>query len=173
MLSDIISQLIFYGLVLLVINSALIVAFSPRIIHSAFALLVTFFGVAGFYVFLAADFLAGLQVLIYVGGILVLILFAVMLTHKIGDVKLSNPTTNPWLGGVIALAILLGLIWVIVTTPWEVKPLQENPTTAEIGRSILGEYLLPFEAASVVLLIALIGAAYLARKNHKTEERKD
>jgi NADH-quinone oxidoreductase subunit J len=164
MLSEIIYHVIFYGLVLLVVNSAFIVAFSRNITHSAFALLLTFFGVAGLYVFLAADFLAALQLLIYVGGILVLILFALMLTQKISDVKMTNPVTNPWLGGLIALSVLAVLIWVIVKTPWETVPLQDNPTTKQIGDSLMGQYLLPFEAVSVVLLVALIGAAYLARK---------
>lgn len=167
MLSEIIYHVIFYGLVLLVVNSALIVAFSRNITHSAFALLLTFFGVAGLYVFLAADFLAALQLLIYVGGILVLILFAVMLTHKISDVNLSNPATKPWLGGFISLVVLAVLIWVIVKTPWETVPMQDNSTTAQIGMSIMGQYLLPFEAVSVVLLVALIGAAYLARREKK------
>ncbi|MBI4834204.1 MAG: NADH-quinone oxidoreductase subunit J [Planctomycetes bacterium] len=167
MLSEIIHHVIFYGLVLLVLNSAFIVAFSRNITHSAFALLLTFFGVAGLYVFLAADFLAALQLLIYVGGILVLILFAVMLTNKISDVNLSNPAAKPWLGGLISLSVLAVLIWVIVKTPWETVPLQDTPTTAQIGMSIMGQYLLPFEAVSVVLLVALIGAAYLARSEKK------
>lgn len=171
MLSDVIYSIIFYVFVLMVVGSAIIVAFSRYIMHSAFALLLTFFGVAGLYVFLAADFLAALQVLIYVGGILVLILFAVMLTHKISNVQLSNPVTKPWIAGPIALVILLGLIWIIIKTPWSVKPLLIEPTTVEIGKAIMGTYLLPFEAASVVLLVALIGAAYLARPVRS--EKKD
>lgn len=163
-LGDIIYHIIFYGLAVLVINSALLVAFARNITHSAFALLLTFFGVAGLYAFISADFLAALQLLIYVGGILVLILFAVMLTSKIKDVKLSNPATSPWLGGPIALVVLGGLIWVITKTPWSTGLSEPAPTTAEIGKAIMGPYLLPFEAASVVLLIALIGSAYLARR---------
>jgi len=165
MLSDVIYSIIFYVFVLMVVGSAIIVAFSRYIMHSAFALLLTFSGVAGLYVFLAADFLAALQVLIYVGGILVLILFAVMLTHKISNVQLSNPVTKPWIAGPIALVILLGLIWIIIKTPWQVKavPTESVGTTVEIGKAIMGTYLLPFEAVSVVLLVALIGAAYLAR----------
>jgi len=163
---DFIYHIVFYALALLVVYSAVIVAFARNIVHAAFALLLTFFGVAGLYVFLAADFLAALQVLIYVGGILVLILFAVMLTHKIKDVKLSNPATTPWVAGPIALIVLVGLIYLIVRTPWSVKSVESvaSPTTVQIGEAIMGPSLLPFEAASVVLLIALIGAAYLARR---------
>ena len=166
-LGEILYQVIFYGFALLVTCSAMVVAFSKNIVHSAFALLLTFFGVAGLYVFLAADFLAGVQVLIYVGGILVLLLFAVMLTHKISEVKLSNPATKPWLAGPLVLIILIGLIRVFLTTDWPVKEMATGPTTKEIGKAIMGQYLLPFETVSVLLLAALIGAAYLARPKRK------
>ncbi len=162
-LAEIIYHVIFYGFAVLVVFSAMVVAFSRNIIHSAFALLLTFFGVAGLYVFLAADFLAAAQVLIYVGGILVLLLFAVMLTHKISEVKLSNPATKPWIAGPIVLIVLVGLVWVFVSTNWPGNELVTESTTKAIGRSILGPYLLPFEVVSALLLAALIGAAFLAR----------
>lgn len=168
-LGEIIYHIIFYGFAMLVVFSAMVVAFSRNIIHSAFALLLTFFGVAGLYVFLAADFLAAAQVLIYVGGILVLLLFAVMLTHNIAEVKLSNPATKPWIAGPIVLIILVGLVWVFVSTDWPVKEMVTDSTTREIGRSLLGPYLLPFEIVSALLLAALIGSAFLARaKNDNT-----
>lgn len=162
-LGEIIYHIIFYGFALLTIGSAFIVAFSKNILRAAFALLLTFFGVAGLYVFLAADFMAAAQILIYVGGILILILFAVMLTHNISDIKLSNPATRPVIGGLIALLVLAGLTWVIVITDWPVGKMVSEPTTEQIGRAIMGPYLLPFEAVSVLLLAALIGATYLAR----------
>ena len=84
------SETVFAAFFLLTLVSAGIVVFSSHIVRSAFALLLTFFGVAGLYVFLGADFLAGTQVLVYVGGILVLLLFAVMLTNRIKDIQLSN-----------------------------------------------------------------------------------
>jgi NADH-quinone oxidoreductase subunit J len=162
-LGDIIYHVLFYGTALMVISSALIVAFGKNIVRAAFALLLTFFGIAGLYIFMAADFMAVLQILIYVGGILVLILFAVMLTNKIQDVKLSNPVTKPFVAAPLCLIVLIGLIWIIIKSPWQTKALIIAPTTAEIGKSLMGYYLLPFEAVSVVLLVALIGAAYLAR----------
>src|SRR4249920_40268 len=85
-----VSTAVFYLIALLTIASAGMVAFSRNIIYSAFSLLGTFMGVAGLYIFLGADFVAAVQVLIYVGGILVLILFAVMLTHRITDVTITN-----------------------------------------------------------------------------------
>src|ERR1044071_6611847 len=85
-----VSTAVFYLIALITVISAGMVAFSRNIIYSAFSLLGTFMGVAGIYVFLGADFVAAVQVLIYVGGILVLILFAVMLTHRITDVEVTN-----------------------------------------------------------------------------------
>src|SRR5437870_13792752 len=85
-----VSTAVFYLIAIITVGSAVMVAFSRNIIYSAFSLLGTFMGVAGIYIFLGADFVAAVQVLIYVGGILVLILFAVMLTHRITDVEVTN-----------------------------------------------------------------------------------
>jgi NADH-quinone oxidoreductase subunit J len=165
LLGDWIYQIIFYAFVALSIGSAVIVAFSRNIVYSAFALLLTFFGVAGIYVFLSSEFLAIAQVIIYVGGILVLVLFAVMLTHKIRDVKLSNPSTSPYIAGPLVLIIFIGLIWLIMTTPWQIKGALEIGGISDIGNALMGKYLLAFEVSAVLLLGALLGATYLARKN--------
>ena len=163
-----IGDLVFYLVAGLTVVSAAGVAFSPNIVYSAFALMGTFMGVAGLYVFLAADFVAVVQVLIYVGGILVLTLFAVMLTHRISDVRVSNRSVGRLpalliIGGVgtVMAKAVLGARWhtVVAGTPM--------PTTHAIGNAFLGEYLLPFELASVVLLAALIGAVVLSRKELK------
>lgn len=163
-LSDVIYQAIFYGVAALVLGSALIVAMSRNIVHSAFALLLTFFSVAGIYVFLSAEFLAVAQVVIYVGGILVLILFAVMLTNKVKDVNLSNPSAPPYIATPLVMIIFAGLLWLIMKTPWKTVGPQEIGTINDIGNALMGKYLLAFEVAAVLLLGALLGAAYLARK---------
>ena len=163
-----ISTVIFYLLAALTVGSAAVVAFSRNIVYSAFSLLGTFAGVAGLYVFLGADFVAGVQVLIYVGGILVLILFAVMLTHRISDVEITNRAA-----GRIPALLLLGvfgflLLQIVRETPWgKAGEAAYAPTTAKIGDLFLDQYLLPFELASLVLLAALIGAAVLSRKEIK------
>jgi NAD(P)H-quinone oxidoreductase subunit 6 len=159
------AAVIFYLVAALTVGSAAMVAFSRNIIYSAFSLLGAFAGVAGIYVFLGADFVAAIQLLIYVGGILVLILFAVMLTHRITDVKITNRAA----GKIPALAIVGVLIGLLVQTirqtPWaKAKEVLYTPTSAKIGDMFLQEYLLPFELASLVLLAALIGAVVLARK---------
>jgi NAD(P)H-quinone oxidoreductase subunit 6 len=163
-----ISTAVFYLIAIITVGSAAVVAFSPNIIYSAFSLLGTFAGVAGLYVFLGADFVAGVQVLIYVGGILVLILFAVMLTHRITDVEVTNRAAGRVPGLLIVTVFLVLLIQTIRETPWvRVKEVAHQPTTAKIGDLFLENYLLPFELASLVLLAAMIGAVVLSRKEIK------
>ena len=163
-----ISTAVFYLIAIITVGSAAVVAFSRNIIYSAFSLLGTFAGVAGLYVFLGADFVAGVQVLIYVGGILVLILFAVMLTHRITDVEITNRAAGRVPGLLIVGVFLVILIQTIRETPWvRVKEVAHQPTTAKIGGLFLENYLLPFELASLVLLAAMIGAVVLSRKEIK------
>jgi NADH:ubiquinone oxidoreductase subunit 6 (subunit J) len=162
---------VFYVFGAITVGSAAVVVLARSLIYSAFALLFTFFGVAGLYVLLGADFLAATQLLIYVGGILVLLLFGVMLTHKLYDLDLKSE----FLPGLIMCG---GLLYILVwpwnwpfgrglvhrTAWWTGAPRPLAPTTAEIGRLFMGQYLLPFEAASVLLLVALIGAAMIVRR---------
>src|SRR5215204_5647514 len=163
-----VSTAVFYLITAITIGSALVVAFSRNIIYSAFSLLGTFMGVAGIYVFLGADFVAAVQVLIYVGGILVLILFAVMLTHRITDVEITNRAAGRIPGLLIVAVFVVLLIQTIRETPWvRVKEVAHQPTTAKIGDLFLENYLLPFELASLVLLAAMIGAVVLSRKEIK------
>jgi len=158
---------VFWVLAILTVGSAAAVVLSRTLIYSAFSLLFTFFGVAGLYVLLGADFLAATQLLIYVGGILVLLLFGVMLTHKIYDLDLKSDLGGvwDWLAPVsVAVGLFVILSFTAVQTQWTAVPRLPAPTTGEIGRLFLGEYLLPFEAASVLLLVALMGAAMIVRR---------
>ena len=163
-----ISTAVFYLIAFITVASAAMVAFSRNIIYSAFSLLGTFMGVAGLYVFLGADFVAATQLLIYVGGILVLILFAVMLTHRITDVDITNRAVGR-IPALIAVGVFLVLvIQAVRETPWvRVKEVAFSATTAKIGDLFLNTYLLPFELASLVLLAAMIGAVVLSRKEIK------
>ena len=157
--------LVFYGLAALALATAGLVAFSRNILHAALGLLVTLLAVAGLYLWLGADFLGVTQLLIYVGGILVLILFAVLFTTRIGHVRISN-TSVPRAGALFAAAtVALGLAYVGITTPWRLTEAVAAPTTARLGDGFLREYLLPFELASLVLLMALVGAMVLARRS--------
>ena len=161
--------IIFYIFAVVTLVSGSIVVFSKNIIYSAFALLFTFFGVAGLYVLLMADFIAITQLMIYVGGILVLILFGVMLTTRVINVDMRAGTFQT-LPAVLVVAALAGtLVGVFWTTDWKVSPSTWGfeKTAPKIGEMLLSSYLLPFEVASVVLLVALVGAAMIARREKK------
>ena len=155
---------VFYLLAGLVLASAGGVAFSRNILHSAFALLGTLAGVAGLYLYAGADFVGVVQILIYVGGILVLLLFAVLLTNRIGDVKITNSSVGLIAGAVAALIVLTPLLKVAIDAPWKLTEATAAPTTARLGDAFLSEYLLLFELASVILLMALVGAMVIARR---------
>jgi len=162
--------LIFYLIAALTIGSALIVALSRNIVYSAFSLLGTFMGVAGLYALLAADFVAVIQILVYVGGILVLIIFAVMLTHRIDDVAVSNRSVGRLPAALIvgAVGALMGVG--VMAARWAQKAdVQVAPTTYGIGDAFLGPYILPFELASIILLVVLIGAVVVSRKEIREE----
>jgi len=162
------STAVFYLVALITVGSALMVAFSRNIIYSAFSLLGTFAGAAGLYVFLGADFVAAVQLLIYVGGILVLILFAVMLTHRITDVEITNRAAGRIPALIITGVFIYLLIQTVRETAWvRAKEIVFQPTTGKIGDLLLDSYLLPFELASLVLLAALIGAVVISRKEIK------
>jgi NADH-quinone oxidoreductase subunit J len=159
------SAVVFWVFAAVTVGSALVVVFARSLIYSAFALLFTFFGVAGLYLLLGADFLAATQLLIYVGGILVLLLFGVMLTHKIYDLDLRSEVTQFLPGLIVAAGVFGILVLTALRTPWAAGPGRAPAaTTAEIGELFLGQYLMPFWAASILLLVALIGAAMIVRR---------
>lgn len=162
------STLIFIVLFAITIGSACIVAFSRNLIYSAFALIGTFMGVAGTFVMLNAEFLGLAQIVVYAGGILVLTIFAVMLTARIDSQK-----SNEVLGKKMVIPLMLVLITlmgvVANSSMWAQQPevAQKVSSTAQIGNALLSEYLLPFELISVVLLVSMVGAAIITRRNVK------
>ena len=160
--------IIFACIATITIGSALVVAFSRNLVHSAFALLGVFAGVLGLYILLSADFVAIVQLVIYIGGILILILFAVLLTKNIGDVKISNRSISPVLA-IIAVASLGTLLWkALSNVKWiAIAPEEFRSTTSVIGQMLLTEYLLPFEIISLLLILVLAGALVIARREVK------
>ena len=158
--------LLFVGIFGLITGSALLVVTSPNLVHSAVSLLFTLFSIAAIYVFLYADFIAATQVVIYVGGILVLIIFGVMLTNKIDDATITSPTHNRIPGIISCLIILYVQFTVIFNTNWyKGSEIIRETTVKDIGTLLLTKYLLPFEVASLLLLAALVGAALLSRRD--------
>ncbi|MBI5730246.1 MAG: NADH-quinone oxidoreductase subunit J [Ignavibacteriales bacterium] len=159
-------DIIFYIFAAITLLSALFVVTTRNIVHSAFYLLFTFFGVAGIYVLLGADFIAISQILIYVGGILILLLFGVMLTNKITNVEIRTGTVH-MLPAAIASGIFMGaVVAVMVWTEWKSEPsVIPLTTTKDIGHLLLTDYVLIFELLGILLLVALIGAASIARRD--------
>nr|BAL57986.1 NADH dehydrogenase I subunit J [uncultured prokaryote] len=156
--------ILFYFFALFIIGSAVVVVLSRNILHAAFALLFTFFGVACIYIMLNADFIAAAQVLIYVGGVLILILFGVMLTQRIGDVKFIAIPMQLYGAGIVCILIFSFIVYVIHDQQWVLRDKQITSTTQRIGTILLNEYLLPFEIASLLLVVALVGAAIIAER---------
>ncbi len=161
-------NLIFAIIFVITVGSACIVAFSRKLIYSAFALIGTFMGVAATFVCLSAEFLGLAQIMIYAGGILVLTIFAVMLTAKIDSVASSNPVLDKKMVVPLMLALIILLGMVVKTDMWAtVAEVTHVSTTATIGHTLLKDYLLPFELISVVLLMAMVGAAIITRRHVK------
>lgn len=159
------SLVAFYLLAGLAVAGAAGVALSRNIVYSALSLMASFLGVAGLYVVLSADFVAGVQVLVYVGGVLVLTLFAVMLTQSIADIHVSNRSV----GRPVAVAIVAGVFALMhraySTATWHIEDFDSSrESTYAVGNALLGDFILPFEVASVVLLTVLVGAVVLSRK---------
>ena len=159
------AEIVFWLLAAFTIISASLVVLNNQLLYSTIALLFALFGVAGLYIFLWADFIAGIQLIVYIGGINVLIIFGIMLTNKISSVRLSQTNVQQGVGAVIALWLMILISLVISKTPWlQIESSEPSGTVSAIGTLLLSKYLLPFEAISLLLLGALIGAALLSRE---------
>jgi NADH:ubiquinone oxidoreductase subunit 6 (subunit J) len=153
-----------------VIGGGLLVVSLRNIIHSAVAMMVCFGSLAGMYALLGAPIVAAAQVLIYIGAISVLILFAIMLTQA-GDANLPSPFHRQvWLAALTAL-LIIGLIgWAVVQTDWQAATTTVAVSVSAIAIALFTDYALPFEILSLLLLVAIIGAIYLARRPEQDEE---
>ncbi|HXH98927.1 MAG TPA: NADH-quinone oxidoreductase subunit J [Sphingobacteriaceae bacterium] len=170
-------QVVFYFFAAMVLVSAFLVVTMNNLVRSIFLFFVTLFSIAGLYIFALADFVALAQVVIYVGGVLVLMLFAFMLSNKelLNDLKLTKRTAlynfPAILVSVIFLFILINVI--VISKPENLNWLQNrinwlqpsDNSVHQIGIQVMTRYLLPFEVVSILLLMALIGAAHIARKD--------
>ena len=162
----------FYLFAALIVGSALLVVLLRNIVRSAFALFFTLFGISGIYILLGADFVGVTQVLIYIGGVLILIVFGVMLTHNVYSVDIFNKLGTLVMGTVSAIVTFTIIYYAIKDVPWLYIGYKANaPTTGPIGRELMTTYLLPFELASVLLVLAMIGAAYLIRSEVKEKKQ--
>ena len=164
-------EIIFNVFILLTVIPCFWVALSSNIVHAAFSLLVTLFGVAGLYVILGADFIGIVQIIVYIGGILVLIIFGVMMTQRAKLLPLSVQLPGRLFSGLLSVIILVVLVMAAKRSLWPAAASLGNPepTSAAIGGLLLGKYLAAFELASVLLLVALVGAVLIVRRSVRGE----
>jgi len=158
----------FYGLAGLAIVSALLVITLKNPVHSAISLIFTLLSLAGLYLMLYAPFVAGVQIILYVGGIMVLFLFVIMLVN-VERAGREERYSRQWPAGVLAAAALGGLfVFVYVKGssifPQQLATLPESSNTQQIGIALYQNYMLPFEIASLLLLVAIIGAVVMTKK---------
>jgi NAD(P)H-quinone oxidoreductase subunit 6 len=163
-------QVVSFGvLAVMMIGAALGVVLSASIVYSAFLLGGVFVSIAGLYLLLNGDFVAAAQVLVYVGAVNVLILFAIMLVNKRQSFA---PVPSAWLRKILTAVVSLGLFGLLSTmvlaTPWaySATPVVAESSIVLIGEHFFSDFLLPFELASILLLIAMVGAIILARREY-------
>ncbi|MEL6223043.1 MAG: NADH-quinone oxidoreductase subunit J [Cyanobacteria bacterium J06627_8] len=157
----------------MMVSTALGVVLLSNIVYSAFLLGAVFISLSGMYILLNAGFVAAAQILIYVGAVNVLILFGIMLVNKR---EAYTTVSKAWLSKLVTAVVCVGLFallgTMILNTPWALsaEPAIGDAATLEIGKHLFSDFLLPFEVASVLLLMALLGAIVLARREFLPDE---
>lgn len=166
MLSNLTASAVFYLMAGIIIIFAILTVTLKNIFHSALSLIAVLLGVAAVYIYLEAEFLAMVQILIYVGAIMALIIFAIMLTLKISDKTLKQNNEQKLISFLIAASMAIFLISILLQIGANLKTTSFNPPSlVDIGGELLTRYALPFEVISLILLAALIGAAVVSRKD--------
>ncbi|MFA0960886.1 NADH-quinone oxidoreductase subunit J [Roseivirga sp. BDSF3-8] len=164
---------LFYMFAGLTIASALVILLTRNILYAAFSLVVTFLGVAALYVLAGADFIAVTQIMVYVGGVIVLMIFGVMFTNKVQGKPITTAVHNRVWGVLISVGLFAFLFAFILRMNWnalgwisrsEELTVDGSGTIHRLGTGLMTDYLLPFELAGILLLIALVGAAFVARR---------
>jgi NADH-quinone oxidoreductase subunit J len=158
----------FYFLAILAVVSALVTITRRNPVHSALALIFTLLAIAGLYLMLYAPFVAAVQIVLYAGGIMVLFLFVIMLVN-IEQAELEERFNKQWLVGTLAAVALGGLLLYVLRHgnsifPTTVQNFVEETNTQQIGLRLYQDYLMPFEIASLLLLVAIVGAVVMAKK---------
>ena len=157
--------LVFAAVSLVTLGAAIAVVTNKNILHSAYFLVFAFVGVAAVYVMLEAPFIAVIQVLIYIGAIAILVIFAIMLTRRLmsNDMEQRN---KQWIWSALGSVILFGVLgWLVYSANWPVveAAVPKDPITL-MGQELLTTYVVPFEIASVLLLAALVGSILIGRE---------
>ena len=165
-------QIVFFVMTLCTLGGAVGVVVSNNLFHSALFLVLSLFGVAGYYVLLSAGFLAVVQLMVYIGAIAILILFAIMFSHRIMQRTGQEARNRQWLISLpIVVVLFVVLLLLVNSVNWPVNGAEPTADTVmQLGLAFLGSYLIPFEVVSVLLSVALIGAIFLARDKVEAED---
>lgn len=156
--------IVFMILSIITIVSSVLVMEVRDIFRAALLLALTFASLAGIFILLTAEFLAAIQLLVYAGAVVVLILFAIVLTRREKDLMETNVKNNALRTGLILLLVVL-ILQPIVSVPWPSKLIEfGQKNTYQIGFSLFTDYVIPFEIVSLALLAALIGAIYISKR---------
>lgn len=159
------TAVLFYLFSAITLGSAVVMVFSKNIVHSAFSLMFTLIGVASLYILLYADFVAATQLLVYVGGILILILFGIMLTTQGLSDSFETIAVHMVPTSLIAIVTATFLLVLFFTTDWAlVETVERSETITELGMMLMSDYLLPFIVTGILLLVAIIGALLMATR---------
>ncbi|MCK4659687.1 MAG: NADH-quinone oxidoreductase subunit J [Phycisphaerae bacterium] len=163
--SGMLEAVFFYVFAAGALFSGLMICAGKNVIRMAVWLFFVLGSVAMLYFLLGANFLAVIQFIVYAGGILILLIFGVMLTNRSPWVRLDIKPREVAIAAAVGLVLMVTLVGMITVTDWpEEMAVADGLTVAEIGRGLLTTYLVPFEVVSVLLLVVMIGAAYLARQ---------
>lgn len=156
--------LTFWALAIVLVGSALAVVLTKNLFHSVLWLALALTGTAGVFLMLNAEFLAGVQVLLYAGGVVTVVVFAIVVTERLVGTELAHTSRRVILGGAIAAAFLTLVLEALARSPLTpIKVPMESDPTRLLGMALLTKFLLPFELLAVLLLVSLMAASYLAR----------
>lgn len=162
---------LFYAFGALTLLGAAMVLLTKNVLYAAYALMATLLGMAGLYILAGADFVGITQIIVYVGGVLVLVLFGVMLTNRLSGQKILAGSHNRWAGALLGLLVFSSLAWAIYSVNWSTFASETTSSTVEpIGEALMTDYLFAFELVGVLLLVVLVGAAYVARLSGKDQK---
>ena len=158
------NELIFYGIAFCICVSAVLCVTVRDIFHGAIWLAMTLIGIAFFYFYMDAGFLGVVQILVYVGGIMALFVFAIMLTARIGDNAIAQVNRQFWPGLLFAAILFAIFVKIVLAGPWMLAQAPAVVTDlATLGRSLVTVYMIPFEFISLLLLAALVGAVVIGK----------
>ncbi len=154
----------FWALSILLVGSALAVVLTKNLFHSVLWLALALTGTAGVFLMLDAEFLAGVQILLYAGGVVTVVVFAIVVTERLVGTTLAHTSRRVWTGGLVAAGFLALMLDALARSPLPAMkvPMDSNPTRL-IGLALMTKFVLPFELLAVLLLVSLLAASYLAR----------